>query len=128
MPFALNAVGQIALTVDDVDAAERFYAETLGLRRLFRFGDLCFFDMAGVRLLVEKAASDPFVPASSVLYFRVADIGPAARELAARGVPFADTPHLVAPMEDHDLWMCFFRDPAGNLLALMQEAPKGWMP
>jgi hypothetical protein len=30
-------------------------------------------------------------------------------------------------MEDHDLWMVFFKDPAGNLHALMQEAPKGWV-
>jgi methylmalonyl-CoA/ethylmalonyl-CoA epimerase len=31
-------------------------------------------------------------------------------------------------MEDHDLWMTFFKDPAGNTLALMQEAPKGYKP
>jgi len=29
-------------------------------------------------------------------------------------------------MPDHDLWMTFFKDPAGNLLALMLEAPKGY--
>ena len=26
------------------------------------------------------------------------------------------------------LWMAFFRDPAGNTLALMQEAPRGYKP
>jgi methylmalonyl-CoA/ethylmalonyl-CoA epimerase len=31
-------------------------------------------------------------------------------------------------MEDHDLWMAFFRDPDGHLMALMQEAPKGYQP
>jgi hypothetical protein len=46
------------------------------------------------------------------------------RELEAKGVSFIDKPHLIAPMEDHDLWMTFFKDPAGTL-ALMQEAPKG---
>ena len=55
MPFALNQLGQIALPVTDVDRAETFYEKTLGLRRLYRFGDLTFFDCAGVRLLLEKA-------------------------------------------------------------------------
>jgi hypothetical protein len=35
---------------------------------------------------------------------------------------------LIAPMEDHDLWMTFFKDPCGNTMALMQEAPKGYRP
>jgi hypothetical protein len=31
-------------------------------------------------------------------------------------------------MEDHDLWMAFFNDPDGHSLALMHEAPKGYIP
>ena len=30
-------------------------------------------------------------------------------------------------MDDHDLWMAFFTDPDGHTLALMQEAPKGYV-
>ena len=128
MAIFLNQVGQVSMSVDDPDVAERFYGETLGLRKLFRFGTLIFFDCAGVRLLVEKEEKQPFTPASSVLYFRTPDIAIASRELKAKGVVFVDTPHLIAPMPDHDLWMTFFKDPAGNLLALMQEAPKGYQP
>src|SRR5438552_2493315 len=104
MPVALNQIGQVSLTVDDVDAAERFYAETLGLRKLYRFADLLFFDCAGVRLFIEQKAK-PFVPCSSILYFRTPDIAVTVRELRGRGVSFSGEPHLIAPMEDHDLWM-----------------------
>ena len=128
MTVALNQLGQISLSVDDIDTAERFYGETLGLRKLFRFGDLVFFDCGGVRLFIEKSNSQPFSPQSSVLYFRTPDITVAVRELKARGVSFIDSPHLIAPMEDHDLWMAFFKDPSGNTLALMHEAPKGYSP
>ncbi len=128
MTIALNQIGQLAVTVDDVDAAERFYRDALGLRELYRFGSLVFFDCAGVRLLVEKSNRSPFVPHSSIVYFRVADLGVTAGALEARGVVFSQRPGLVAEMEDHDLWMAFFKDPAGNLLALMQEAPKGYRP
>ena len=59
---------------------------------------------------------------------RCADIVLAVGELAKRGVVFASLPHLIARMEDHDLWMAFFTDPDGHTLALMQEAPKGYVP
>ncbi|HWP82186.1 MAG TPA: VOC family protein [Bacteroidota bacterium] len=127
MSIALNHIGQIAMTVDDIEAAERFYEHSLGLRKLYRFGDMVFYDCAGVRLLVEKEKKKPFVPSSSILYFRTPDLTVAIRELKAKNVAFVTQPALIAPMPDHDLWMAFFKDPAGNTLALMQEAPKGYL-
>jgi len=128
MPTALNPLGQVALHVDDVDAADAFYADVLGLRRLYRYGDLVFFDCAGVRLLLSSPESGPFVAGGPTLYFRVADLTVAAEELEDRGVRFVREPRRVAEMDDHDLWMAFFEDPAGNILGLMQEAPKGYEP
>jgi methylmalonyl-CoA/ethylmalonyl-CoA epimerase len=124
----LDHIGQIALAVGDVDRAEAFYRDVLGLRRLYRFGDLTFFDCAGVRLMLEKAEAPENIPKSSVIYFRCADIALAVRELEKRGVAFESKPHLIAKMDDHDLWMAFFTDPDGHTLALMQEAPKGYAP
>ena len=124
----LDHIGQIALAVGDVDRAEAFYRDVLGLRKLYRFGDLTFFDCAGVRLMLEKAHAPEDIPKSSVIYFRCADIALAVRELEQRGVTFSSNPHLIAKMDDHDLWMAFFTDPDGHTLALMQEAPKGYKP
>jgi methylmalonyl-CoA/ethylmalonyl-CoA epimerase len=124
----LDRIGQIALAVADVDRAEAFYKDVLGLRKLYRFGDLTFFDCAGVRLMIEKAHTPENIKNASVIYFRCADIALAVRELETRGVTFQSKPHLIAKMDDHDLWMAFFPDPDGHLLALMQEAPKGYAP
>ncbi|HET6236915.1 MAG TPA: VOC family protein [Acetobacteraceae bacterium] len=128
MLLDLNHIGQIALPVTDVDRAEAFYRTALGLRQLYRFGDLTFFDCAGVRLMLEKTDDPVSAARSSVIYFRCADIVLAVRVLRGRGVIFDDAPHLIARMHDHDLWMSFFRDPDGHTLALMQEAPKGYQP
>jgi methylmalonyl-CoA/ethylmalonyl-CoA epimerase len=126
MLLNLSQIGQIALPVADVDRAEAFYEKILGLRKLYRFGDLTFFDCAGVRLLLEKAEG-PVAP-QGCIYFRCADIVLAANELTRRGATFTSRPHLIAKMDDHDLWMAFFTDPDGHTLALMQEAPKGFVP
>ena len=128
MLLTLGQIGQIALAVADVDRAEAFYEGKLGLRKLFRFGDLSFFDCAGVRLMLEKAKNPDAGKRGSVIYFRCADIAFAVRELEQRGVPFEYRPHLIAKMDDHDLWMAFFVDPDRHMLALMHEAPKGYTP
>ena len=128
MTFALNRLGQVALTVADVDRAEAFYRDTLGLRHLYRYGKLTFFDCQGVRLMIEQVNEAGHINHASPLYFTVADITLAVRELTARGAAFIDAPHLIARMPDHDLWMAFFNDPDGHLLAVMQEAPKDYVP
>jgi methylmalonyl-CoA/ethylmalonyl-CoA epimerase len=128
MRVDLNRIGQIAISVSDTDRAEAFYEGALGLRKLYRFGDLLFFDCAGLRLMIGKAEDPADVASASTLYFRCADIALATAELSRRGVTFVGPPQLIAPMEDHDLWMAFFRDPDDHLLALMQEAPKGYTP
>jgi methylmalonyl-CoA/ethylmalonyl-CoA epimerase len=128
MSLGLNRIGQIALAVGDVDASEAFYRDKLGLRDLYRFGDITFFDCCGVRLMLERAKEASEVGHPSPLYFACADIVLSVSELRKRNVAFTIEPHLIAKMEDHDLWMAFFADPDGNTLALMQEAPKGYVP
>jgi methylmalonyl-CoA/ethylmalonyl-CoA epimerase len=98
----------------------------LGLPKQYRFGDLTFFDCAGVRLLLEK--SEGAITPQGCIYFRCADIALTVGELTRRGVTFTHKPHLIAKMDDHDLWMAFFADPDGHTLAVMQDAPKGYAP
>jgi methylmalonyl-CoA/ethylmalonyl-CoA epimerase len=128
MLLNLSQIGQIALPVRDTDRAEAFYERVIGLRKLYRFGDLAFFDCAGVRLLLEKVKDPASFRVQGTIYFRCADIALTVRELARRGAAFTSEPHRIAPMDDHDLWMAFFADPDGHTLAVMQEAPKGYAP
>lgn len=128
MLLNLDHIGQIALPVTDVDRAEAFYADVLSLRKLYRYGDLTFFDCAGVCLLLDKTHEPAKFQPQGTIYFRCADIALAVAELEKRGIAFSERPHLIARMDDHDLWMAFFKDPDGHTLAVMQEAPKGYKP
>jgi len=117
----LGVIGQIALHVSDVDRAERFYRDTLGLPLLFRFGNLVFLDCAGVRLMLEGGHESTGRREQFCVYFRVSQIEAVVAALRARQVYFERDPQLVARMPDHELWMAFMHDPDGNLLALMEE-------
>lgn len=125
----MNQIGQIAIAVSNTDRSEAFYGQTLGLRKLYRYGDLSFFDCAGVRLMLSPPEGGARVePGQGAIYFRVADLTLAVKQLKSKGVDVFSEPHLTAPMPDHDLWMAFVRDPDGHLIGLMMEAPKGWKP
>lgn len=117
----LGAISQIALHVSDVDRAERFYRDTLGLPLLFRFGNLAFFDCAGLRLMLEGGHESTGKRAQFCVYFRVTGIEAAVAALRLRQVYFEREPQLIAKMPDHELWMAFMHDPDGNPLALMEE-------
>ena len=121
---ALDRIGQIAIITKDIGRAVRFYRDTLGMRFLFEVPNLAFFDCGGVRLMLGGASSAEFDHPGSVIYYKVTDINASFDTLKKRGVEFIDQPHLIAKMEDHDLWMVFFRDTEGNTLALMCEMPR----
>ncbi|MGH7669481.1 MAG: VOC family protein [Gemmatimonadaceae bacterium] len=120
--FGLGQIGQIAVPVSDIDRAVAFYRDTLGMRFLFQAPPgLGFFDCAGVRLMLDAPAKAQAENYSSAIYYRVSNLQAACETLSARGVRFEANPHLIARLPDHELWMAFFRDPDGNLLALMSE-------
>lgn len=120
--FGLARIGQIAVPVSDIERAVAFYRDILGMRLLFQAPPgLGFFDCAGVRLMLDAPAKAQGANGSSIIYYSVADIRAAFATLSARGVVFEAKPHLVARLPDHELWLAFFRDPDGNLLALMSE-------
>ena len=118
----LSAIKQISVNARDLARATAFYRDTLGVRHLFDAPpQMSFFDCGGIRLLVGVAEKAEFDHPSSILYFDVPDIEAAHCDLKARGVKFRDEPHLVAKLPDREIWLNFFDDTEGNVLALTSE-------
>jgi methylmalonyl-CoA/ethylmalonyl-CoA epimerase len=110
---------QVAQHADDLDRAAAFYTELLGARPVARFDPpgLLFFDLGGVRLLLDRGAPPALV------YLRVDDAREFLAGLRDRGVGIEAEARLVHT-DDEGLfgepgteeWMGFFRDSEGNLL------------
>ena len=122
--FSLSSIGQISINVHDVERAKAFYRDTLGIKFLFDAGHMAFFDCGGVRLMLSNQDKPEFDHPTSFIYYRVADLQRSYEVLLARGINFEEKPTLVARLQDHDLWMAFFRDPDNNPLVLMSEVPQ----
>ncbi|MEQ1931153.1 MAG: VOC family protein [Parvularculaceae bacterium] len=116
----IAGIGQIHISVSDIDRAIGFYRDVLGLKFLFRVEGqpMAFFDCGGVRLYL-GVPSDPKYKSNSFLYYRVGDIDASCKRLAAAGVKFLSEPNLVHKTEQGELWMAGFQDPDGNYAQIM---------
>ena len=113
--------------VDDLEAAERFYGEVLGLKTsvLDPENGLLNIHLPGERDTLVYLKPD-FTPATyTVLNFPVADVGAAVDELGGRGVEFErydgfeqDEKGIAHGPGPEIAW---FKDPAGNILSVHSE-------
>jgi catechol 2,3-dioxygenase-like lactoylglutathione lyase family enzyme len=113
--------------VDDLEAARRFYGETLEQRVevLDEGNGLMTLHLAGERpTLIYR--SPGFTPASfTILNFPVADVDAAVEWLSGRGVEFEryegmpQEPNGVMKAGGPDI--AWFKDPAGNTLSILKD-------
>ena len=121
-----NSKAFSGFAVDDMQKAQDFYSETLGLKTsMEEEGALLSLHLAGDRdtLIYQKP---DFTPATyTILNFLVDDIDKTVDELAARGVSFEkyddfgqDEKGIARGRGPGIAW---FKDPAGNILSVLEN-------
>ena len=112
---------QVAQRAEDLDRAAAFYARLLDAEPTARFDPpgLLFFDLEGVRLLLDRVAPSAFV------YLHVENVHETLERLPG-DVEVVTPPHVIFHHEDdtlgpegHDEWQAFIRDSEGNLVGLI---------
>lgn len=121
----IRGIGQVHVSVTDLERSVAFYRDVLGLRHLFTVPGqpMAFFDAGGVRLYLGVPEDDRF-RSRPVLYYRVDDVEAAFAAVSGRGARELSGPHLVHSDDSGELWMAFVSDPDGTPLALMEERPR----
>jgi predicted enzyme related to lactoylglutathione lyase len=115
----------------DIGAEKRFYADTLGLD----VNELYDGELLELRLGSDKHVliyvKEDFTPATyTVLNFPVPDVDAAVDELTRNGVEMArfdgfdqDDKGIARPGPEGGPTIAWFRDPAGNILAVHSDEP-----
>ena len=114
-------------SVDDLEAAKKFYGEKLGLDVSENEQGLIVGLLGSNGVFVYQ--KDDHVPATfTILNFPVDDIDAAVDELAAAGIVFehyegmTDEKGIARGLEmDRGPSIAWFKDPAGNFLSVMQN-------
>ena len=109
--------------VDDIEAARGFYGDTLGLTVTEENGMLTL-QLAGDRPTLIYPKDDHEPATYTILNFPVDDIDAAAKSLTERGVALEI--YEGAPQDEKGIMreygppIAWFRDPAGNILSIIQ--------
>jgi predicted enzyme related to lactoylglutathione lyase len=111
--------------VNDTAAAKRFYEETLGMNVTEEYGMLQLHIGEAARVLVYPKPDH--TPATfTILNLPVDDIDAAVDELVRRGVTFERYDNSGQDekgiMRAGGPYIAWFKDPAGNILSVLQES------
>jgi methylmalonyl-CoA/ethylmalonyl-CoA epimerase len=118
---------QVAQHADDLERAAGFYTDLLGVApaAVFDPPGLLFFDLDGVRLLLDRGAP------AALLYLQVDDVRVAVERLEER-THVVTAPHVIFTHEDdtlgpagHEEWQAFVEDSEGNTVGLVSFHPRG---
>jgi predicted enzyme related to lactoylglutathione lyase len=115
-------------SVDNIEKAKDFYGGTLGLKVSEDMG-LLALHVAGSNPIIAYP-KDNHTPATfTILNFPVDDIEAAVDELTRRGVQFLQYEGELQT-DEKGIWrgpggppIAWFTDPAGNILAVLEESP-----
>jgi catechol 2,3-dioxygenase-like lactoylglutathione lyase family enzyme len=121
-----DAKATSGFAVPDTDEAKRFYGETLGLKvSVFdEENGVMALNLTGGDVFVYR--KEDFVPATyTILNFEVDDVDSAVDDLTSRGVSFErydgfeqDEKGIARGPGPSIAW---FKDPAGNILSVLQQ-------
>jgi catechol 2,3-dioxygenase-like lactoylglutathione lyase family enzyme len=113
-------------SVNDLDAARRFYEETLGLRTsALGMDGLMRLELGGGGFVLVYAKADHTPATFTVLNFPVPDVEKAVDDLSARGVRFERYEN--PPTDEKGIMraggplIAWFTDPAGNVFSVIDE-------
>ena len=109
-------------SVNDIPRAKQFYGQTLGLRVSEEHGMLQLH-IAGDRDILVYPKENHTPATFTILNFPVDDIDAAVDQLAARGVRFEryDGADEKGIQRGNGPAIAWFKDPAGNILSVLQE-------
>ena len=124
MSIALGAIGQIHISVADVERSVAFYRDVLGLEHLFTVPGqpMAFFQAGDVRLYLGVPENERF-RSRPVVYYRVEDLDATYAAVVERGAASLEKPQKVHDDGTSSLHMAFVEDPDGNPVGLMEERP-----
>jgi catechol 2,3-dioxygenase-like lactoylglutathione lyase family enzyme len=124
-----NSKAFSGFAVDDLDKAQQFYGEILGLsiELLDEQNGLLTLHLAGDRDTLAYLSPGMTPPSYTILNFPVDDIDQVVDELASRGVSFEQYGNDAMPQDEKGVMreggplIAWFKDPAGNTLSVLQE-------
>ena len=123
MSIAMNATGlkQLAMKVRSLEASRRFYEDCLKCRFLFEAEPrLAFLQLGETRIMLQEDSSQ-VEPRGCQIYVGVDNIFEFHQHCVLLGYKSTSHPHLIATMDEVEVWISFIEDPDARSIGLIEE-------
>ncbi|MEX0878734.1 MAG: VOC family protein [Thermoanaerobaculia bacterium] len=120
-----NANVQTMLPVKDLKAAKKFYEGTLGLKKVDEMPEGAVTYRSGDGIVTVYVSEFAGTNKGTAATWHVKDVEKTVKELKGKGVSFEhyDLPEMTRKGDTHvagPMKLAWFKDPAGNILGLME--------
>ncbi|HLU89711.1 MAG TPA: VOC family protein [Cyclobacteriaceae bacterium] len=120
-------------SVDDLQKAEEFYGRVLGLTVRINPMGILEMKLSGGNSVIVYPKPNHEPATYTVLNFPVPDLEKAVEALTARGLRFEQYVGALQTDElgifrDGDMKIAWFKDPAGNILSILEEKQESALP
>lgn len=120
-------------SVDDLQKAEEFYGRVLGLTVRINPMGILEMKLSGGNTVIVYPKPNHEPATYTVLNFPVPDLEKAVEVLTARGLRFEQYVGALQTDElgifrDGDMKIAWFKDPAGNILSILEEKQESALP
>src|SRR5437879_11031687 len=125
-----NAKVQPMLPVKDLKTAQKFYEQTLGLKKVGEMADEAVTYKSGGTTLVVYRSEFAGTNKGTAALWEVDDVDGTVKDLKSKGVKFEhydDMPGLTRDGDIHragDMKVAWWKDPSGNILSIQNRTTK----
>src|SRR5215510_8566564 len=114
-------------SVDNLQKAQEFYGKTLGLKVTKEYDTLFLHLASGSKVFIYPKPNHQ-AATYTILNFPVDDVEETVDELSSRGVQFEHYDHKELKTDEKGIFrgqgplIAWFKDPAGNILSVLEES------
>jgi len=122
--LSLGSGGNLIILVSDLQKSEKFYNETLGLKKTGGIpGEFAFFEWGGITLALRET-DQPIVKCLCEISFQVDNVRATYESLSRKGVALTKPLRMVTGDGIRELLATDFGDPDGHVLSIAGWSPK----
>ena len=116
----ITGIEQIHINIIDIERAIDFYQNDLGLPLIMMIPEqkMAFFSCGSSRLYL---SSNPEYSSNPFIYYHSDQLFKDFARLKDRGAQIIKEPMIIHKTDQHESWLCAFKDSEGNTLHLMQD-------
>ncbi len=120
----ISTVSKIIIPAKDLNRAQLFYKDCLGLEYLYNVKEIAYFKLGTIEIQLDSKLDI----VSSEIFYMLSDVEIKTfyQKLISGGAKGIEPPSITNQMKDRDIWQAVLIDTEGNRFGIIEEKDNGY--